>query len=210
MGVHDSFIHPWSSFLQQCTNVRGTLSVGLTSSCGMPEGAAMGVIAMTRLCYFWHFYMRAYCPQVRSLSFEDNLGVVALLPALLAMGWTCLVDLFHLWNLQIDVGKSYCWALNPTHRKQPLAMPCARVDHAHELGGVLSFTKQKFTGLPYSETAASMEEIAGEFSPFATETGSHSSSLFGSCFAWYQWFLPGRACSSHSSSSWFEAGSCGR
>ena len=143
-------VHPWRTFLNSCTEafeVRGVLSEATTATCGLPEGDALSVYGMTQLCFAWHLYMRAYSPSVRSLSHVDNLSLLADYPGALAQGLACLIDFFRLWNLVTGAGKSYCWALHADDRKALNVMPFQRVDHAHELGGVLSFTKRKFTGL---------------------------------------------------------------
>ena len=150
LGVDDRVLRPWQLFLSGCTrafDIRGVLSPSQTSNCGLPEGDAMSVYAMTQLCFAWHLYQRAYCPSVRSLSFVDNLSLVSPTPALLIQAFACLQAFFQLWNLTLDLNKSYCWALTAPHRLLLAAMPMQRVDHAHELGGVLSFTKRHFTGL---------------------------------------------------------------
>ena len=150
LGVPLQIVHPWRSFLASCTRafeVRGTLSLSTTSTCGLPEGDALSVFGMTQLCFAWHLYMRAYCPAIRSLSFVDNLGLVAAIPSLLVQGLICLREFFRLWNLQLDSAKSYCWALHDADRRQLAVIPFQRVEHAHELGGVLSFTRRRFTGL---------------------------------------------------------------
>jgi hypothetical protein len=41
---------------------------------------------MVQLNLAWHCYMQAFAPQVRSLSFVDNLAVVASQPDLLTAG----------------------------------------------------------------------------------------------------------------------------
>jgi len=105
----------------------------------MPEGDALSVYGMTQLCFTWHLYMRVYCPSVRSLSFVDNLSVVAQVTGALAHGLVCLLEFFRLWNMKIDEGKSYCWALTTEQRRQLVALPFQRVEHARELGGVMSF-----------------------------------------------------------------------
>eukprot|EP00435_Cladocopium_sp_Y103_P056205 s2024_g18.t2 len=150
LGVPSRITRPWSAFLDKCTrafDVRGHLSECTTSTCGMPEGDAMSVYGMTQLCFAWHLYMRAYSPSIRSLSFVDNLSLISSAPGFLAHGLACIIEFFRLWNMAIDAGKSYCWALTDVHRKQLRAFPFQRVDHATELGGILSFTRRHFTGL---------------------------------------------------------------
>ena len=156
LGVPLTVVHPWCAFLTGCTrafDVRGVLSPCTTSTCGLPEGDALSVFGMTQLCFAWHLYMRVYCPEVRSMSFVDNLGLTSCIPGLLAQGLVCLVEFFKLWNLSVDNQKSYCWALTDTDKRQMAVLPFQRVDHAHELGGVLSFTRRRFTGLQQKRIA---------------------------------------------------------
>eukprot|EP00435_Cladocopium_sp_Y103_P057066 s239_g19.t1 len=156
LGVPSTILRAWSSFLDNCTrafDIRGALSVCTSSTCGLPEGDAMSVYGMTQLSFAWHLYMRAFCPPIRSLSFIDNLSVIASNPAFLAQGLACILEFYRLWNMSIDEGKSYCWALTDDHKRLLITLPIQRVDHAHELGGVLSFTKRRFTGLQQQRVA---------------------------------------------------------
>lgn len=153
LGLPLCVLSPWRSFLQSCTRsfkVRGFLSQAVASTCGMPEGDAVSVYAMVQLGWVWHIYMRHFCPQVRSLSFVDNLSLVAANSFDLAWGWSCLVEFFRLWNLSVYVCKSYCWALSKTLRDQLGIFPMDLVHCSRELGGVLSFTRRQHTGLQHS------------------------------------------------------------
>ena len=150
LGVPERITVPWRLFLDHCTrafDVRGHLSSCTTSSCGLPEGDAMSVFGMVQLSFAWHLYMRAYSPSIRALSFVDNLSLLASVPGLLATGLACVIEFFRLWNMAIDVSKSYCWALNSGQRKQLTILPFQKVESAMELGGALSFTRKRFTGL---------------------------------------------------------------
>ena len=156
LGMPSCVTTPWKLFLDNCTRsfeVRGSLSCSTTSSCGMPEGDALSVYGMTQLCFTWHLYMRVYCPSVRSLSFVDNLSVVAQVTGDLVHGLAYLLEFFRLWNVKIDEGKSYCWALTTEQRRHLVALPFQKVEHARELGGVMSFTRRRFTGLQQQRLA---------------------------------------------------------
>jgi hypothetical protein len=110
LGVPERITVPWRLFLDHCTrafDVRGHLSSCTTSSCGLPEGDAMSVFGMVQLSFAWHLYMRAYSPSIRALSFVDNLSLLASVPGLLATGLACVIEFFRLWNMAIDVSKSY-------------------------------------------------------------------------------------------------------
>lgn len=149
LGVPARVIHPWKEFLSNCSRafvVRGAHSTPTLSTCGFPEGDALSVFAMLQLNYAWDLYMKAFSPLVRPLSFVDNLSLVATSAGQLAWGYTCLVTFFQLWNLHTDVGKSYCWSTNGRQRKQLAQFPFPCVESATELGGVLSFTRKRFTG----------------------------------------------------------------
>lgn len=150
LGAPPCITLPWRSFLDSCSRsfkIRGALSDTTHSSCGMPEGDALSVYAMVQLGWMWHIYMQKFCPRVRSLSFVDNLTLVGTRPFDLAWGWSCLTTFFHLWNLRVDLGKSYCWGLTKSLRDQLACLPMELVPHARELGGALSFTKRQHTGL---------------------------------------------------------------
>ena len=95
LGVPHRVVHPWQRFLSSCTrafDVRRALSESTHSTCRLPEGDALRVFGMTQLCFAWHLYMRAFCPAVRSLSFVDNLGLLAAVPGALAHGLACLIE----------------------------------------------------------------------------------------------------------------------
>lgn len=157
LGVSSKVVVPWKAFLSTCTRsfeLQGHLSDSTTSTCGLPEGDALSVYAMVQLNLAWHCYMQAFAPQVRAISFVDNLAVVAHLPELLSAGLVCLIEFFRLWNLAIEAAKSYCWALQTQHKKQLCSFPFRRVDAAHELGGILSFTRRPGTGLQKQRQAA--------------------------------------------------------
>eukprot|EP00435_Cladocopium_sp_Y103_P034796 s173_g9.t1 len=149
LGVPGRVLHPWKHFLSNCSRafvVRGAHSVSTQSTCGFPEGDALSVYAMLQLNYAWDLYMKAFCPLVRPLSFVDNLSLVSTATGQLAWGFSCLTTFFELWNLRIDAGKSYCWSTSGRQRKQLGQFPFPCVEHASELGGVLSFTRKRFTG----------------------------------------------------------------
>ena len=149
LGVPTLVTTPWRQFLSSCTRsfeIRGALSSSTRSTCGLPEGDALSVYAMVQLNYAWHLYMRAFSPSVRAISFVDNLAVVTSVPHLLASALACLVEFFRLWNLQIELAKSYCWSTSKDHRKQLRLMPIKCGDSSRELGGCMSFTRKPFTG----------------------------------------------------------------
>lgn len=150
LGVPSRVLAPWKAFLGNCTRafrIHDALSLATQSSCGMPEGDALSVYAMVQLNFVWHIYQKQFCPSVRACSFVDNLSLTATRPSDLAAGYSCLCSFFELWNLQIDLDKSYCWALLPDDRSSMSRFPMKVVYSASELGGCLSFCKRLHHGL---------------------------------------------------------------
>ena len=150
LGVPSTVLTPWKAFLGCCTRafkIHDALSVATHSSCGMPEGDALSVYAMVQLNFVWHIYQKQFCPSVRACSFVDNLSLTATHPSDLAVGYSCLCSFFELWNLQIDLGKSYCWSLSSDDRLSMSRFPMKLVYSASELGGCLSFCKRMHHGL---------------------------------------------------------------
>ena len=102
---------------------------------------------MVQLNFAWHIYMRAFCPQIKALGFVDNSAPVAFQVDQLAAGLVCLVEFFKLWNLATEAAKSCCCGTTTSLRGQLRAFPFRCVESAHELGGILSFTKKPSAGL---------------------------------------------------------------
>ena len=150
LGVPFTVLTPWKAFLGGCTRafkIHDVLSESTISTCGMPEGDALSVYAMVQLNLVWHIYQKQFCPSVRACSFVDNLSLTAARPADLAQGYSCLCSFFELWNLQIDLEKSYCWSLSTADRSSLRRFPMKMVYAAPELGGSLSFCRKKHHGL---------------------------------------------------------------
>ena len=155
LGVPDNVLHAWSSFLGNCSrafNVRNSLSDTASSTAGMPEGDAMSVFAMVQLGFAFHRYMKVLCPSVTAYSYVDNLTLTAAHPFMLSIGINGLKEFFRLWNMSIDDNKTYCWTTCPKFKRMLQLVQFKREDAAKELGGVLSFTKKQFTGLPVQRT----------------------------------------------------------
>eukprot|EP00438_Fugacium_kawagutii_P034760 Skav225372 [mRNA] locus=scaffold329:102549:105833:- [translate_table: standard] len=149
LGVPSCVLVPWQSFLTNCTRafmIHGCLSSATKSSCGLPEGDALSVFGMLQLDFAYHVYMRCFCPQVRALSYVDNLSLTAVAVSDLVQGLACLQRFLSLWHLDLDAGKSYCWAVTTAQRKQLSQLPFMAVSQAGELGGSLTFSRRHYVG----------------------------------------------------------------
>ncbi|CAE7194447.1 DHX57, partial [Symbiodinium microadriaticum] len=141
-GVPTSVLNPWAAFLQNTERrflIRGQVSMPIQSSSGFPEGCPLSPLAMLLADLAYHVYMRALAPQVRALSYVDNLANLAATPAGLATGYHathCFMDLL---DLELDQPKTYAWATKPADRRVLKALGPTVLEHARELGGFLTF-----------------------------------------------------------------------
>lgn len=95
---------------------------------------------MLNVNWCYHVYMKAFCPQVVTYSFVDNLTLVVARQAfLLAQALFALQSICGLFGLDTDADKTYVWALNKLSRQQlsQLGFPC--FTDASELGCAMTY-----------------------------------------------------------------------
>ncbi|CAE7466734.1 unnamed protein product [Symbiodinium sp. CCMP2592] len=141
-GVPWSVLNPWASFLQQTEHrivIRGQVSEPIRSTSGFPEGCPLSPLAMLLADFAYHTYMQVFAPQVRAMSYVDNLVNLAVTPAGLASGYQATQCFMDLLELELDQPKTYSWATTPSDRRALLALGPAVLEHTRELGGYLAF-----------------------------------------------------------------------
>ena len=146
IGVPDRVLQPWMSFLQDCTRafaVDGHISPFIGSSSGVPEGDAMSVFCMVQLDWAYHCYMRQFCPGVSCLSFVDNLVLKATDVGQLLESWAALQTYFSLWDMQVDVKKTYSWGLSHGSREVLRSFDLQVQLCSTELGGGMHFSHRR-------------------------------------------------------------------
>ncbi|CAE7803672.1 DHX57 [Symbiodinium sp. CCMP2592] len=142
LGTPWQVLHPWTAFLTQTERrflVRGQVSEPLKSTSGFPEGCPLSPLAMLLADVAYHAYMQAFVPEVRSLSYVDNLATLASTPAQLARSYQVTQSFMDLLKLSLDVAKTYTWATAPADRRVLPALGLPVSDSARELGGYLAF-----------------------------------------------------------------------
>ncbi|CAE7670476.1 unnamed protein product [Symbiodinium sp. CCMP2592] len=142
LGTPWQVLHPWTAFLTQTERrflVRGQVSEPLKSTSGFPEGCPLSPLAMLLADVAYHAYMQAFVPEVRSLSYVDNLATLASTPAQLARSYQVTQSFMDLLKLSLDVAKTYTWATAPADRRVLPALGLPVSDSARELGGFLAF-----------------------------------------------------------------------
>ena len=142
LGIPWQVLHPWAAFLKQTQRrflIRGQVSAALESTSGFPEGCPLSPVAMVLADVAYHMYMAVFVPEIRVLSFVDNLANLASTPAQLARGFhatQCFLDML---DLSMDEAKTYTWATQSHDRKVLQTLGPSVVDCQRELGGFLAF-----------------------------------------------------------------------
>ena len=185
LGFPQCVLVPWRGFLGGVARrfqIRDSLSAGLLSTSGFPEGDPMSPIAMLLANSLFHRYMRAFAGNVRALSYADNYSGVgrsglAVMQSLSAAQACC--DLL---DLELDAGKTYVWATDATQRK--LLQQCGLQVRmrTRELGGIFSFGKAVRNAELKKRCAALQppwQLLAKSKSPYALKLGA----VVGKCWA---------------------------
>ena len=142
VGVPAHLTRPWASFLDQVQRrflLRHHVSDGVLSSCGYTEGCPLSTCAMALTDLVFHAYLDVFSPKVSSFSFVDNLGFTAPDVGALAQGYNATLCFVELFELELDAAKTYVWAVGSQQRAQVAALGLPVVQHARDLGGVMSY-----------------------------------------------------------------------
>ena len=141
VGIPTRILRPWKQFLGKFTrrfSVHGNLSQPVGSDTGFAEGDPLSVMAMVLLDWTLHVYQDQLAPSVRTMSFVDNISLMACNIEPLVMAFFSLKAFLELWGLQIDQDKSYCWGSNPRLRQLLLPLGISVLSDVTELGGSLT------------------------------------------------------------------------
>eukprot|EP00438_Fugacium_kawagutii_P028105 Skav224950 [mRNA] locus=scaffold1186:12077:14866:- [translate_table: standard] len=141
VGIPDRILRPWSKFLKDFTRrfmVHNNLSAPLHSNVGFAEGDPLSVMAMAVLDWSLHIYMEALAPPVRTLTFVDNISLMATDAGHLVFSFFTLQAFLALWGLEIDAGKSYTWSTWASTRHALTFLGIKVATDAAELGGSLT------------------------------------------------------------------------
>ena len=144
VGVPVHLTRPWASFLDQVQRrflLRHHVSHGVLSSCGYPEGCPLSTCAMALTDLVFHAYLDVFSPKVSSFSFVDNLGFTAPDVGALTQGYNATLCFVELFELELDADKTYVWAVDSQQRAQVAALGLPVVQHARDLGGMMSYGK---------------------------------------------------------------------
>ena len=146
LGIPSQILGSWRAFLagfRRRFKVLNHIGDPHLSNVGSPEGCPLSVSAMALLSWCLHCYQTQFCPAVRTLSFVDNIILTADQAPAIAAAWFSLQALIGLWGMTLDSSKTYTWGTTKHTRRGVLPLAFSMVLDARELGGIMSFTKQR-------------------------------------------------------------------
>eukprot|EP00435_Cladocopium_sp_Y103_P014969 s2954_g3.t1 len=143
IGVPAALLWPWKEFVSKSTRrfmVCNQVSEAVLSTQGFAEGCPLSVLAMALVDWSYQMYQAQYAPQVRHLSFVDNISMLARQAELVAWAFFTLRTFLSMWGLTLDLAKTYAWGTTTSIRRQLAQLGLRIVEDFSELGGALSFT----------------------------------------------------------------------
>ena len=120
LGLPERVIDLWEHFLSTTERrflVDGTVGAGITSNHGYPEGCSLSCTATTLAGISLHAYMNEFAKRSRTLSYVDNLELLATALWDLQTGIISMQTWSDMWKLELDQEKSYVWATDCKHQK---------------------------------------------------------------------------------------------
>ena len=121
MGMDIQIANLWFDFLaktQRMFLVKGEVGQPVKSNRGLPEGDALSCLGMSIIDLTFHAYMEQFAPQVRELSFVDNLEILSRSIHDLQSAIVCVQTWIQMWEIPLDEGKSYTWTSNKSQRSE--------------------------------------------------------------------------------------------
>ncbi len=145
LGCPDWFIKTWASFVgcqQRRFRVRKSVGAAISSEVGFPEGCALSMCAMSLLDFMLDKWLTPVNPTVQVLSFVDDRQIMH---RTIEHHEEIVQELWNFVNavaMQIDLKKSFVWAVRASDRKQ-LRQSSLQVSlAARELGAHVNFCKK--------------------------------------------------------------------
>ena len=125
LGLPTKPLGLWESFLQETERrflVQGEVSEPLKSNHGFPEGCSLSCVAMSIAGITLHSYMNEFSRRSCTISYVDNLELLARSLGALQQGIITMQTWSDIWKLDLDAEKSYIWSTEAHTRKEAQLM----------------------------------------------------------------------------------------
>ena len=145
LGVDPKVVTAWAGALSQMQRrfwVNGSVSRGVGSDRGFPEGCGLSCLAMCLLDQIWHLWIQAGNSLARPMSFVDNWEVLCSSPDAVIASLDATIQYAKLLDLQVDEKKTCAWASQGPDRQALRAAGLSVVHDIRDLGAHLVYSRQ--------------------------------------------------------------------
>ena len=161
LGMPGNVLVGWAGALASMTRrflLRGSLTAGLPSVTGFPEGCGLSCVAMVLLDSAFHLWFRAFFPLCTPLSYVDDWQLICPHSSLLEGAKTCLDRFIQAVDLHLDSKKTYAWSITAEGRGLLRAQGFRVVLGAKNLGAHMQVSR-KHTNSTLADRVQLMTEV---------------------------------------------------
>ena len=119
-GVDQPTLNAWASALNGMSRrfwVNGSVSRGIPSNRGYPEGCGMSCLAMLLLTQLWHEWVHDSCQMCKPMSFVDNWEVLCNSAESVKQAFQKTLEFTRALDISVDAQKTFTWAVQAQDRK---------------------------------------------------------------------------------------------
>lgn len=149
MGIPGNVLVAWAGALSQMQRhflLRGSLTKGVLSVTGFPEGCGLSCVAMLLLDTVFHAWHVAYFPLCTPLSYVDDWQLLCPHSSLIAGAKACLDRFVDAVDLKLDGKKTYTWSVTNDGRSRLRAQGFTVVLSAKNLGAHVQMSRKHTNG----------------------------------------------------------------
>ena len=121
VGLPPFVLVAWAGALSQMKRhflIRNSLSEGVPSVTGFPEGCGLSCVAMVLVDAAFHRWQQAFFPMCEALSYVDDWQLLCSHHSFVQGAQQCLDRFIHAMDLVVDKRKCYAWSLTSEGRHQ--------------------------------------------------------------------------------------------
>eukprot|EP00438_Fugacium_kawagutii_P021779 Skav205465 [mRNA] locus=scaffold4885:270761:274054:+ [translate_table: standard] len=153
LGVPLPWIDFWLINLSKLSRAlvhQGNVGSFIPSTCGVPEGDALSILAMISISVV--FYFKVVTVNLQAFSFADNWAWVSKSTRDQFRAWVAVRNLLHFLRMRLSVKKSWIWASTKRFRTEAKALNCLFTDtddsleikhFAKDLGEIAQYNKKQ-------------------------------------------------------------------
>ena len=144
LGLPNSICSTWEralSSLQRRFRIGTDTGPPRSSVTGYPEGDPLSCCAMISFNIIMDKYMLLYSGQTLLTSFVDNISILSDSPATLQQGVLIAQVFLQMFDLDLDLRKSYAWGTDPSFRKMMRTFGYRVKLAERDLGAQMTFSK---------------------------------------------------------------------